>query len=290
MIKRAMKKIKSLAFVSAALSLISCAPVALLNTITPSGHFEVVKDIPYGDHDRMTLDVYTPETPRKNAPLIMFVHGGGWNSGDKKLYKFIGDTFTSEGYTVAMPNYRLHPGITFPDPVTDTAKAVAWAARAYRDRSIILIGHSAGGYNVLMTGFNPSYLRSEGEKVCDRISGIISLAGPTGTIPLTEEPYISIFPDRFTGKDAPLGLTDTPVPPLFLINGANDKTVYPQNAEMLGKKVTQRGGKAIVRIYPGMNHTDPVKVLSRYFDGDASLKTDLLDFIRNVPKQGNYCH
>ena len=134
---------------------------------------------------------------------------------------------------------------------------------------------------------------SEGhpDKVCDRISGIISLAGPVGTIPLTEEPYISIFPDRFTGKDAPLGHTETPVPPLFLINGGKDKTVYPQNSTALAKKVNERGGRATVKVYPDMSHVDAVRVMSRLFDGDSSLKTDVIKFIEGLPRkaEAGYC-
>ena len=66
-------------------------------------------------------------------------------------------------------------------------------------------------------------------------------------------------------------------------------TVYPQNSEKLGAQVTARGGKALVKIYPDMNHIDPVKVLSRFFDGNSALKSDILDFMRSVPKTGDYC-
>lgn len=291
MINGPMKPFTKLLSLTAALTtLAACAPVKLLNVVTPSGNFDRASDISYGEHERQSLDVYTPTMARKNAPVIVFVHGGGWDSGDKNLYKFLSETFTGEGYTVVVPNYRLHPGITFPDPVVDTAKAVAWTAGRYQDRALILMGHSAGGYNVLMAGMAPEYLKAEGVNVCDRIAGIISLAAPTGIIPLKEEPLVSVFPKRFTGTDAPMGLTDTKTPRLFLMNGGKDKTVYPQNAEKLGEAITARGGKAEIRIYPKMNHIDPVKVLSRYFDGDSSLKVDILDFISGVPKKGNYCH
>lgn len=272
------------------ISLAACSPVKILNVITPSGNFDRAVDIDYGDDARQSLDVYTPKIPRDNAPVIVFVHGGGWDSGDKSLYKFIGETFTGEGYTVVVPNYRLYPSITFPDPVVDTAKATAWAAGRYQDRAIILMGHSAGAYNVLMTGMVPEYLKAEDVNVCERIAGIVSLSAPTGIIPLTEEPLITVFPDRFTGTDAPLGNTGNKTPPLFLVNGGKDKTVYPQNSEKLGEDINARGGKAEVKIYPKMNHTDPVKVLSRYFDGNSVLKADILDFMRRVPKKGNYCH
>ena len=275
--------------VAAGLTLFACAPVKILNTITPSGSFKRLKDVSFGDNDRLKLDIYKPTTPLSGAPILVFVHGGSWSDGSKDLYKFVGEGFTSEGLTVVVPNYRLYPGIAYPDPITDTAKAVAFTAKRYPDRPLILMGHSAGAYNILMTALDPEYLAAEGVDVCGRVSGVISLSGPTGIIPLKEEPYITIFPDRFTGDDAPLGNTNKPSSPLFLMNGADDKTVYPQNATSLADKITARGGSAKAHIYPKLNHTDAVKVLSRFFDGDATLKADIMTFIKSAKTQGPFC-
>ncbi len=275
---------------AAALFMTACAPVDLLNTITPSGSFERMEDIGFSDNQDLKLDVYKPDTPKPGAPIILFVYGGGWNSGDKSDYKFIGESFTSEGYTVVIPNYRLHPGIAFPDPITDIAKAAAWAAKRFEGRSLILIGHSAGAYNVLMTSLDGAFLEREGVNVCEAVAGVVSLAGPTGIIPLKEEPYITIFPDRFTRTDAPMGLPDAPSPPLFLVNGLKDKTVYPQNAQKLGEKTRARSGEADVKIYDDLDHTDVVRVLSRFFDGDSALKGDILTFIaRHSEPRESYC-
>ena len=274
---------------AASIALFACAPVKILNTITPSGSFEKMKDISFGDNPRLKLDIYQPTEPLPAAPVLVFVHGGSWSDGSKDLYKFVGEGFTSEGLTVVVPNYRLYPGISYPDPITDTAKAVAFTANRYPNRPLILMGHSAGAYNILMTALDPKHLKAEGLEVCDRVSGVVSLSGPTGIIPLAEEPYITIFPDRFTGEDAPLGHTDKPAPPLFLMNGEADTTVYPQNALALAEKITARGGSAKAHIYPKLNHTDAVKVLSRYFDGDAKLKGDIMTFIKTAKTEGPFC-
>jgi len=65
------------------LATVACAPVNLLNGITPSGSFEKAKDISYGDLERQKLDVYRAETPRPNAPVLVFIHGGSWTDGSK---------------------------------------------------------------------------------------------------------------------------------------------------------------------------------------------------------------
>lgn len=285
-----MKHIGKIAAIFAAgVALFACAPVKILNTITPSGSFEKMEDVAFGDHPRLKLDIYQPTKPLNGAPVLMFVHGGSWSDGSKDLYKFVGEAFTSEGLTVVVPNYRLYPGINFPDPITDTVKAAAFTANRYHGRPLILMGHSAGAYNILMAALDPQYLAAEGIDICTRVSGVISLSGPTGVTPLKEEPYITIFPDRFTGKDAPLGNTDKTVPPLFLMNGEDDKTVYPQNAEALAEKIIARGGNAKAHLYPGLNHTDAVKVLSRYFDGDSTLKADIMSFINAAKIDGPFC-
>jgi len=273
------------------LATVACAPVNLLNGITPSGSFEKAKDISYGDLERQKLDVYRAETPRPNAPVLVFIHGGSWTDGSKDIYKFLAEGFTSEGFDVVVPNYRLYPEAVYPQMIEDSAKAVAQAAQLYPNRPLVVMGHSAGAYNALMLGLNKSYLNTAGANLCANVAGVVSLSGPTGIIPLKEEPYITIFPDRFTKSDAPLNNVSGPTPPMFLGHGSDDKTVYPQNSEALAKKINERGGNATVKVYEGMNHIGAVKVLSRHFDGDSELKDDIIAFALRVSKESsdNYC-
>jgi len=269
--------------------LAACAPVTFLNVITPSASFSKAKDVSYGKLDRQKLDIYKADDPRANSPVIVFTHGGSWSEGSKDIYKFLAEGFTSEGFDIFVPNYRLYPNALYPQMIEDTAKAIAYAANQYPNRSVVIMGHSAGAYNILMAGLNKSFLAAEGVSVCDRISGIISLASPTGAYELKEEPYITIFPGRFQKDDAPLAYVNAPSPSLFVMNGADDTTVGPKNAEQLAAKVQSRGGQAQLKIYDGLDHTDAVKLLSRHFDDDASLKSDIISFIDGLPKSGNFC-
>ena len=277
------------ALVSGVAVLAACAPVTFLNSITPSGSFSKAKDISYGDLDRQKLDIYKADKPRGKAPVIVFTHGGSWSEGSKDIYKFLAEGFTSEGFDIVIPNYRLYPEAVYPQMIEDTAKAIAFAARQYPNRALVVMGHSAGAYNTLMASLNKDYLAAEGIAVCERIAGIISLAGPAGTDPLVREPYITIFPDRFQKDDAPLAYTDQPSPAVFAMHGSDDTTVNPQNSKDLAAKVQSRGGHAVLKIYEGRDHTDGVKLLSRHFDEDAPLKADIIAFIESLPKSGNFC-
>ncbi|WP_409431943.1 alpha/beta hydrolase [Litorimonas sp. RW-G-Af-16] len=267
----------------------ACAPVTLLNTITPSSSFSKAKDVSYGPLERQKLDLYKADTPKPDAPMLVFVHGGSWQEGSKDIYKFLADGFTKDGYDIAVPNYRLYPQTKYPGMIEDTAKAIAYAAVQNPDRPIVVIGHSAGAYNALMAIMDPRFMAAENLATCERVAGVISLAAPTGAYELKDPPYPTIFPGRFQGEDAPLAHADQPLPAMFLINGADDTTVGRKNAEMLAEKIEASGGNAKLKIYDGMNHTEAVQFLSRHFDGDSSLKSDIASFIDNLPKTGNFC-
>lgn len=271
------------------LTFAACAPVTLLNGITPSGSFSKAKDISYGPLERQALDIYKADTPKAGAPAIVFIHGGSWTEGSKDIYKFLAEGFTKDGYDVVVPNYRLYPETKYPGMIEDSAKAIAFAAKQYSDRPLVVMGHSAGAYNTLMVMLDPQYAKEAELDLCSRVAGAVSLSGPTGIIPLDSEPYITIFPDRFTASDAPLNNALFPSPPILFGHGLDDTTVYPQNSQALANKINARGGNAVVKTYEGMNHIEAVQFLSRRFDGKAELKNDIVSFIESLPKSGNFC-
>jgi acetyl esterase/lipase len=285
-----MTRFKSLAAIlTAVTTLAACAPVSILNGITPSSTFDRTKNIAFGEEARETLDVYRAEKPKEGAPVLIFVHGGSWDSGSKDIYKFLAEGFTKSGYDVVVPNYRLYPEAKFPNFLEDNAKAVAFTAEMFPDRKLVLMGHSAGGYNVIMLALRDEFLAGAGIDRCDKIAGVVGLAAPTGIVPLESARLIEIFPDRFTGEDAVLNNVKGPAPSIFLGHGESDTTVYPQNSTKLAEKIKARGGSAQVEVYPGQSHTDVVKILSRHFDDDATLKADIVKFIDGLAARPTHC-
>ena len=140
-----------------------------------------------------------------------------------------------------------------------------------------------------MLGLRDEYLSEAGVDRCASIAGVVGLATPTGVVPLESARLIEIFPDRFTADDAVLNNVTGPSPALFLGHGERDTTVYPVNSTTLAEKVVARGGAATVEVYPGQNHIDVVKIISRHFDDDATLKADIVNFIDGLPKTGPFC-
>src|ERR1043166_3822029 len=109
----------------------ACSPLAVLNAAVPSRGYSVDVGIAYGTLARQRLDVYTPDAaafpgPR---PVVFFLYGGGWQSGERGHYKFVGEAFTSRGFVVVVPDYRVYPEVRYPAFVQDAAKAFAWTHR-----------------------------------------------------------------------------------------------------------------------------------------------------------------
>lgn len=277
------------ALIAAVIGLAACAPVKILNGITPSSSFEKTKNVSFGAGERDEMDIYRADAPKAGSPVLIYVHGGSWDSGSKDIYKFLAEGFTKSGYDIVIPNYTIYPEARFPNFLHDNARAVKSVSEIFPDRPIVLMGHSAGGYNVLMLALRGEYLNQAGVDRCDVVAGVVGLAAPVGIVPLESARLIEIFPDRFTGQDAVLNNVSGPAPALFLGHGDADDVVHPRNAQDLAEKVEARGGKATAEIYPGQSHIDVVKVLSRHFDGDANLKSDIVRFIDGLPTSGDFC-
>ena len=146
------------------------------------------------DGPDQTLDLYVPITGQ--WPVIVFVHGGGWDSGDKDfraggadVYANVGRFFAARGIAVAVINYRLQPRVTWSQQVEDVRMAVSWVrsrALAYggQPERIFLMGHSAGTHLASVVALTAS------PDMRAAIRGVIAVSG-RGWISLTKKPINS---------------------------------------------------------------------------------------------------
>src|SRR5262245_57400817 len=100
-------------------------------------------------NERQTLDVYAP-TKGKNLPVVVWIHGGGWQAGDKKEVHHKPQAFADKSFVFVSINYRLLPKATIKQMAQDVAKAIRWVHDHARDyggdpSTMIVMGHSAGG-------------------------------------------------------------------------------------------------------------------------------------------------
>jgi arylformamidase len=109
-------------------------------------------DIEYGNGERDRLDLYSAG---KGSPLLIYIHGGYWQRGDKNLYGWISEAFVSNGVSVAVPNYNLTPSVRVGEIAPQLRRAVnmLWQqgeALGFDRSNMTVMGHSAGGHLTAM--------------------------------------------------------------------------------------------------------------------------------------------
>jgi arylformamidase len=126
-----------------------------------------------------SLDVYYTEPVTAHRPVVIYVHGGGWTSGDKAHLDFKTDFFLKAGYVLISVNYRLSPEAVFPAHVQDVAAAIAWANQKIGQyggdpNQLYVSGHSAGGHLATLVATDERYLKEQGLSLA-AIKGVISI-------------------------------------------------------------------------------------------------------------------
>lgn len=148
----------------------------------------VKRDIPYvaNGHERQVLDVYAPKDA-KGAPVVFWIHGGGWQAGDKKDVQVKPQAFNDKGFVFVAPNYRLLPAVDMKTIIEDVAKALRWthdhaAEHGGDPRSILVMGHSAGAQLAALLCTDDRYLKAE-KLSLDVIKGCVPVDGDTFDVP-----------------------------------------------------------------------------------------------------------
>ncbi|KII86579.1 hypothetical protein PLICRDRAFT_55506 [Plicaturopsis crispa FD-325 SS-3] len=152
------------------------------------------KTFRFGDLERNQLDVYYPPTPGK-APVLFFVYGGGFTTGDRILegassliYANMGSFFARRGFLTVIADYRLAPEVKYPASAEDIRDAIAWvignaSSVASADvkpdvDSIFLFGQSAGAAHVSTLLFDKAVLAAASERILPRVRGVVLCGGP----------------------------------------------------------------------------------------------------------------
>ena len=143
-------------------------------------------DVPYGDQPRQVLDVYAP-AGAKNLPVVFWIHGGGWQAGDKAQVKEKPKAFLERGFVFVSTNYRLLPHVEMETIFRDVAKALGWvhkniAARGGDPNRLFVMGHSAGAQLAALVCVDDRYLKAEGVPF-SALKGCVPVDGDTYDVP-----------------------------------------------------------------------------------------------------------
>src|SRR5262249_53873554 len=149
---------------------------------------EVKRDIPYTDTaDKLqVLDVYSPKDAR-GLPVVFWIHGGGWQTGDKKEVQVKPQAFTDKGFVFVSTNYRLLPSVDMATIVRDVAKAVRWvhdhiAENGGDPNRLLVMGPSAGAQLAALICTDERYLKAEGLSLAI-VKACVPVDGDTYDVP-----------------------------------------------------------------------------------------------------------
>ena len=271
----------------------ACSPLQMINRLTPTNTYKVTQGIRYQHQARGHLDVYEPVArdgypePAGGYPVVLFIYGGAWDSGNRQEYKFVGEALAARGLVVVIPNYRIYPQVRYPAFLRDNARAVAWtyqhiAAFGGNIRDFYIMGHSAGAYNAAMLVMDPRWLQAVGLKP-DIFSGWIGLAGPYNFYPITYKPVRPIFfyPD-YPPNSMPIDFANNAdIPRTFLGAAVHDNLVNPKvNTEVLAAMLKKAGVSVELKMYRGVNHETLIGAFAKPLRWMAPVLDDVVAFIK----------
>ncbi|MBF0107290.1 MAG: alpha/beta hydrolase [Deltaproteobacteria bacterium] len=272
--------------------------IALLYKKVSLPDTQVVKNIDYSQESDSNpvmnrLDLFLPKG--KNWPTMIFVHGGGWNTGDKDLkvagadvYGNIGRYFASQGIGTAVISYRLMPGVDWKTQTMDVAKAVAWVYEHIHEyngdsRSIFLAGHSAGAQLSSRVALDPSALQSMGlsPKI---LCGVILISG-AGYNFMNQEAYDygkqqgaieALFNKEELSKIlrkklSPIFFARQASPPFLILYAAKDEKEIKHDSLRLDEALKRVGAQRQLYSVPRVNHKSMILALSHADKFPASM-------------------
>lgn len=191
------------------------------------------------------LNVYQP-TKSKNNPVVIFIHGGYWDQGNKDIYGFLGRNFAKKDIVTVIPNYTLSPDGNYDTMAKEVASAIQWTydnIEKYggNPHQIFLMGHSAGGHLIALVATNPKYLKNS-----DLIKGVIlnDAAGLDIYSELKENPPTTFHhynttwtADENNWKDAsPIYFLSEKTPPFYIYVGSKTfSSIISQNKDFVKK-------------------------------------------------------
>ena len=263
-----------------------CSRVLFFAANAPAvfGPYKRHANLAYGTDAQHHVDVYVPDQPAQSPrPVIVFWHGGRWETGDKSDYRFVGAALAESGYVAVIANYRHYPQVKMPGFMDDAARAAQWTAAHAAEfgadpNRLFLMGHSAGAHIAALLALDPRYLRAAG--ATPGIAGVIGLSGPYDFLPLLEADVQDMFgpPDLYP-ESQPINYVRSDAPPMLLVHGLKDETVWPRNSRNLASALGARGVPVTLKLYPKLVHADTVGALSAPIRGRAPTLADIQAFI-----------
>ena len=258
----------------------------------PTTNYDLHTDVPYGTSGDHLLDLLVPRNAASPLPVVVWIHGGGWQSGDKRNREQP-ERLVCRGYAVASINYRLSNTATFPAQIHDVKAAIRFLranAAAYNldPARMAAMGSSAGGHLAALAGTSGGVDEleelSQGHGAASsRVQAVVDWYGPTRLVDMDAQLLAQGCPagsahhgESDSAESRLLGCTlASPAcadaarradpatyvtagdPPMLLLHGTEDCVSPVGQSQLLAEALTAAQSCAILRKVQGAAHGGP---------------------------------
>jgi len=250
-------------------------------------------DLSYGDDPRQKLDLYLPSSPRPNAPVLIYVHGGNFIEGDRSHYGYVAREYARQGIVTIVPSYRLtSQGHSFPAQIDDLKDVLRWAGANIAGyggspHDIVIAGHSVGALMAADVGLDTRWMADHADPGF-AINGLVLIsgrfrpdAGPVG------DAYAPTTALR--GAASPIDRIFDPVGRIVIAYGSNEQARAEASAELARVLTKIRPDSAMqpcVIELRGANHADTAMEVAL---ADSTLFAAVLALFAEPAEAGQPC-
>lgn len=215
-------------------------------------------DVAYGKAAGEKLDIFPGAA--KDAPVLVFIHGGYWRSLDKADHSFVAPAFTAQGACVVVPNYDLCPAVTIPEITMQMVGALAWVYRNIAQhggnpKRITVVGHSAGGHLVAML-LACVWKAYAADLPADLVKNALSISGLYDLEPLRHAPNVKdslkLTPAQVL-KASPALLHSPLKGALYSVAGGMESAEFLRHNQLI-QKAWGKKTVPVCEALPGLHH------------------------------------
>lgn len=211
-------------------------------------------DIPitFPGNVQRTFDLIVPAGEASDIPLLIWIHGGGWMEGEKRIFNEF-ERFVFRGYAVLSIDYRFSQDAPFPAQLEDCKTAVRWARAnaekyGYNAEKVIVGGNSAGGHLAALLGMTNGEKRYDVGQYLDYssdVQAVVDMFGPTDLrklFPLQEVVCRLVNGnEELVALASPVCYEPKGAPDFLIVHGMKDDLVPIEQSRMLKNKLCEAG-------------------------------------------------
>lgn len=235
-------------------------------------------DLPYGDRPRQAIDLFPAAAPE--APLMVFIHGGYWQSFAKEKFEYLAPAFVEAGAAYAAVGYTLAPEVTIPEIVDEVRQAVVWLWRHGAEHGadptrMVVAGHSAGGHLAAMmaaTDWTAHGAPADLVKAVLPISGVFDLE----PLRLSYQNEVLRLDEEQVRTASPIHLKPRLSGPVVLAVGAEETDEFLRQQSAFADAWSAAGAAVREVDMPGYHHFD---VVDAFAAPDSPLHRTALDLL-----------